>query len=68
MKAPPDLQHWTESVFAVSFLPEPPPTVEGSKTILGVVPALENEEPGLNDFKENCEWLDFCYFRMLYVY
>lgn len=58
MRAPSDLRHWSKSVFAVSYLSDPPRTVEGSKTILGVIPALEGgqglEEPGLNDFKENC--------------
>jgi hypothetical protein len=67
VKAPSDLQHWSKSVFAVSYLPEPPLTLEGSKTVLGVIPALEAaqglEEPGLNDFKENCEYLYQLVFR-----
>ena len=61
MKAPSNTQHWTDSVFAVSYLPDPPTTVEGSKTILGVIPALAEEEPGLNDFKENCGHLFWSY-------
>lgn len=60
VKAPSDLQHWTKSVFAVSYLPKPPVKVEGSSTVLGVIPALEEEEVGLNDFKENCEFSATC--------
>lgn len=51
----------TDSVFAVSFLPEPPTVkVDESKTVLGMIPALEGAqgEPGLNDFVPNCE---FCH-------
>ncbi|ESK83910.1 hypothetical protein Moror_7570 [Moniliophthora roreri MCA 2997] len=40
----------TSPVFAVSFLPTPPPTSDSS-TIIGWVPA--GEESGLNDFVEN---------------
>jgi len=68
VKAPSNLQHWSKSVFAVSYLPEPPLTLEASKTILGVIPALEAdqglEEPGLNDFKENCECRSWQVFRV----
>lgn len=58
MNAPSDLQHWTKSVFAVSYLSDPPVKLENSKTILGIIPALEEEEAGLNDFKENAKFID----------
>jgi hypothetical protein len=51
----------TDSVFAVSFLPSPPAVVkvDESKTVLGIIPALEGEqgEPGLNDFVPNREFI-----------
>ena len=51
----------TDSVFAVSFLPEQPAVikVDESKTVLGIIPALEGEqgEPGLNDFVPNREFI-----------
>ncbi|CCA67401.1 hypothetical protein PIIN_01232 [Serendipita indica DSM 11827] len=44
--APENLVHWSKKVFAVSFLPRPPSSVDGSKTILGVIPAIEATENG----------------------
>ena len=72
--APENLMHWSKKVYAVSFLPTPPSSVDKSKTILGVIPAIESSnstqgqegmadeqgnEPGLNDFKTNRELLSF---------
>ena len=39
-------------VFALSFLPHAPRTAD-SASVIGWLPALEGEEAGLNDFKEN---------------
>jgi hypothetical protein len=77
-KAPVNLQTWSKSVFAISFLPEPPADAANSKTVLGVIPALEQTEdagePGLNDFKENRKLSSLficglhCLHRVLYLY
>jgi hypothetical protein len=57
VKAPKSFDAATSNVFAISYLDEPPTRVD-SPTILGTLPAFEKEvdqeEPGLNDFKENC--------------
>ena len=40
--APEYLMSWSKKVYAVSFLPTPPTSVDKSKTILGIVPAIES--------------------------
>ena len=57
----------TRSVFAVSFLSDPPPFSESS-TVLGWLPAEtpgDDHEAGLNDFVQNCAYTVFVVSRSL---
>ncbi|KAG8770320.1 hypothetical protein FRC16_006390 [Serendipita sp. 398] len=62
VKSPESYHYWSKNIFAISFLPKPPTDVEGSKTFIGVIPAIEAQEgaqePGLNDFKANDKFLN----------
>ncbi|PVF96935.1 hypothetical protein CPB86DRAFT_735811 [Serendipita vermifera] len=61
IKAPKTFETTTNNVFAISYLDEAPATIHSS-TILGTLPAFEKEseqeEPGINDFKENSLFLE----------
>ncbi len=49
---PPSPASETTPVFAISFLQNAPCTAD-APSIIGWLPALEGEQPGLNDFREN---------------
>ncbi|KAI0826213.1 hypothetical protein BC629DRAFT_1578645 [Irpex lacteus] len=49
---PPSPASDTTPVFAISFL-QNAPTSADAPSIIGWLPALEGEQPGLNDFREN---------------
>jgi hypothetical protein len=60
LEQPPTLSeihyHLVQSRVAVSYLPEAPESLKAS-TYIGSLPLLKDEEPGLNDFQPNREYV-----------